>query len=164
MVIGISIFTLIMMASTLAALQIASTQIGNSVQPQFAAAAESAQKIITAPLQAQTVGIAALLGAGLFIAIVSSNWPSMVWARKKVRKALDWATIKIAHGWKGAKWLDWFALNRVVIAWTLVAVSFVLFAFRLPPTASGVKEALIMSTIVVIGLEIVASLSRVTRK
>jgi hypothetical protein len=70
----------------------------------------------------------------------------------------------IVGDWSGASWLNWIAFNKVVICWTLVAVSFAAFALRLPPTYSGVKTALIASAFAAIVLEIIASISRVTKK
>lgn len=164
MIIGIAVFTLIFMLSTLAALQIGASQISSNVQPAYAAAAEATYSIITAPLATQTQGVAALIGAALIVAIVSSSWKSVVWLRTKMRSGLDWSLRKIVGTWQGASWIDWICLNRVVICWTLVAVSFVAFALRLPPTVNGVRVALIASLIAAAVLEIIASISRVTKK
>jgi hypothetical protein len=163
MIIGLAVFTLIFMLSTLLALQIASTQIGGSVQAQFTAAAEATYAIITAPLKAQTEGVATLIGSAIIIAIVSSSWKSLVWIRTQMRKSLDYITGYAVSSWSGAKWLNWTSDNRVVVCWTLVAVSFALFALRLPPTVVGVKNALIVSALSALVLEIVSSLSRSTK-
>jgi hypothetical protein len=164
MVIGIAISTLFFMVCTLVALQIASTQIAGNVQPQFTAAAEATYRIITAPLTVQTQGVVALISSAILIAIVSSSWNSLIWLKTKMRQGFDYVFRKVVGTWKGANWLNWLDSNRVVIAWTLVAVSFALFALRLPPSTGGVKSALIMSAVAAFGLEITSSLSRVARK
>lgn len=164
MIIGLAVFTLLFMISTLAALAIAGTQIGAATQVQFSTAAESTYKIITAPLVTQTQGVAAFIGAAILVAIVSSSWKSVAWLRIKMRKGLDWV-IKYAVGsWGGSTLLMWISVNSTVICWTLVAVSFVAFAFRIPPTVSGVEQALIASAIAAFGLEVIASITRITSR
>lgn len=164
MIIGLAVSTFVLMLVTLGSLLIAGSRIGGLVEPQFASAAESVQQIVTAPLVAQTQGVAALIGSIIIIAIISSNWPSLVWMRSKVRQGLDWVSKKLVGGWGGSQYITWVATNRIVICWTLVAVSFAAFALRIPPTFLGVKEALAISALAALCLEVVASVSRVTKK
>ncbi len=163
MVVGLAVFTLIFMVATLAALQLASTQVAGAVDTRYAAAAEATYKIITEPLATQTKGVAAFIAAILAIVLISSSWPFFVSLRSYFRKGLDWTTGLFAKNWALPDWAIWISQNKIVIGWTLVAVSFVAFALRLPPTTSGVTTALISSAICIFALEVFGSLSRVSK-
>jgi hypothetical protein len=164
MVIGLAVFTLLFMLSTLLAISLAGPQISAQVQPQFKDATLATYAIITAPLVTQTQGVAALIGAAILVAIATSSWDSIVWLRSQLRESLDWFTKKTTGTWARAQWVKWIALNRVVIGWTLVAVSFAAFALRIPPTVSGVEQAFIASAIVAAFLELFASISRTSKQ
>lgn len=164
MIIGLAVATLIFMIALLGSIAFAGTKIGGYVEPEFAAATEAVQRIVTAPLVTQIQGIAALISAVLVIAVITSGWPTMVWLRTKMREGIDWVMKKAVGSWQGSQYINWVAANRVVIAWTLVAVSFGALALRIPPTILGVKEALIVSALAAGVLELIASVSRATKK
>jgi hypothetical protein len=160
MVIGIAVFTLLFMLSTLVALTIGGTQVGSAVDAPFRAASEATYAIITAPLVTQTQGVAAFIGATIIVAIVSSSWRSIVWLRAQLRKTLDWISRQLVGDWASAQWIHWIASNRVVLCWTLVCVSFIAFAVRIPLAVSGIEQALIFSALIAFILEVFASISR----
>lgn len=158
-VVGMGLFTIVLMASTLAALHIAQAQIGQAVATSNAAAAEAAFGIITDALRVQTLGVASLITAGLGIALIASEWSVMVWLRTRLRAGLDWAAAKLPL-FSVPTFLSWIAINKGVIGWTLVLVNFVLFAFRMPPTQTGVTNALLASVVVMFALEVIAAIHR----
>lgn len=157
--VGMSIFTLVFMFATVAALAIGQAQIANAVAPEYSDAAKAAFSIITEQLRSQTLGVAWLVMAGLGVMLVVSEWSVMQFIRRSLRLGLDWLAGRLpAFTMPGI--LSWIALNRLVIAWTLVAVSFALFALRMPPTQSGVMSALVASAVVILVLESIDALQR----
>lgn len=163
MIIGISLATFVVMIITNQIYIMLRHAIAQQTLPQYSAAATSIVTIITKPLIEQTRGAAALIAAGILIAIVTSKWPSLVKTRRSLRHGLDLLFAKIVRGWSGLPFFDWVAKNSSVISWTLIGVGFALFGLRLPPTTNGVTNALIFSAIAVLCTEIIASISRMTR-
>lgn len=159
MLVGMGLFTIVFMLSTLAALQFGQMQISQAVVSANASAAEAAFSIITEALRVQTLGVAALIAAGLGVALVVSEWSVMVWLRGLFRKGLDWIVAKLPD-FSLPTFVAWIAINKVVIGWTLVAVNFIVFAFRMPPTQTGAVNALVASAIVVLVLESISALYR----
>ena len=74
---------------------------------------------------------------------------------------LDWIFTKLPLKFAIPTWLAWIGHNQIVISWTLIAVFFIAFALRIPPTENGVITAFIASAIAVIALACVASFVRV---
>lgn len=161
---GLSVATFVFMLATLATYTFAAQDVRSLVDPSLAAATESVYRIITKPLLNQTQGVAAFLGSIIILVIVTSKWPSMVAGRRYVRRGFDFVFAKIVGDWRGANFLNWTADNHSVISWTLIAVSYALFALRIPPTVNGVKEALLFGGVTIFAVEVLSSLSRVTRK
>lgn len=162
MVIGLVSFSIIFMAATLAAVKIGATQIDGIVKNgDYVAASQSIYQIISSSLVSQTQGFMALLLSFLLVILVVSNIDFVVWARRSLRASLDWLTGKLHWKFTIPDWLAWIAHNKIAIAWTLTGVMFISFAFRLPPTKSGVLTALVSSFIVVLVLEVIASVVRV---
>lgn len=164
MIMGLSVATFVFMLATLATYTFAAQDVRSLVDPSLAAATESVYRIITKPLLNQTQGVAAFLGSIIILVIVTSKWPSMVAGRRYVRRGFDFVFAKIVGDWRGANFLNWTADNHSVISWTLIAVSYALFALRIPPTVNGVKEALLFGGVTIFAVEVLSSLSRVTRK
>jgi len=164
MLVGLLSFSLLFMLCTLVAIQIGQWQTGVQVAPAYSAAAISVYSIVTDSLVKQTQGFAALFGAVLAILFIASSLDWVVWLRKQYRKGLDWIFVKLPIHIVSPGWLVWTAANQIVITWTLIAVMFVAFALRIPPTKNGVIGALIGSAIVVIALSGASSFVRVNQK
>ena len=164
MAIGLAAFSLIMMLSTLAALSIGSSQVSGAVEAQYAAAAESVYRIITAPLVAKTQAIALIFTVALALTAIASNLKPFVWIRQNFRGALDWLMSHIVGSWKGNSVFTWIGLNHTVLLWVGVAASLVAFALRTPPTVNGITNAIISIAIVTLIVEALASVSRTTKR
>lgn len=164
MIIGISVGTFVVMIITNQIYILLRHAIANHTLPEYSAAATSIVTIITKPLIEQTRGAAALIASAILIAIITSKWPTIVKARRGARHLLDIIFGKLVGSWKGISFFDRVAKNSTVISWTLIGVGFAAFAFRLPPSMSGVADALIFSAVAVLATEIIASIARTTQK
>lgn len=149
------------LAITIGAIGIAQSQVGSQVASQYSAAASAVFRIISQPLISHTKGFEALILALLFITIISAPYNWLIWARGYVNKGFDGVIKRVISHNKGLPgWIFIVSEQRVKIGWVLIGLSFIIFAFRLPPTVDGAWGALISSAIVVFILEIFASLGR----
>lgn len=163
-IVGMLVFSFVMMIATLIAIKVGIYEAGAQTSQQFSAAAESTADIITQPLAEQTRGVAWLIGSVLAVALVSSNISWVVWVRSKITLAVNYLVKKINFKHSVPNWLVWIADYKVVIEWTLVAVMFVAFALRMPPTDNGIIAALVGSAIMVSILELVSAFTHYANK
>ena len=65
--------------------------------------------------------------------------------RRYVRRGFDFVFAKIVGDWHEEQTLNWTADNHRSYFGRSIAVSYALFALRIPPTVNGVKEALFLA-------------------
>lgn len=150
------------MLITKLAIYIGSTQIGSQVPSQFSAAAVAAYDIITSPLNTQTNGFLALIVALLVIVLVSGSYAWAVSLRGFIYGLLDSITANfVSKKSKNAPtWLGYINKYKTVINWAVVGLSFLIFAFRLPPTCDGAVWAVVVSAVGVLIVDVFASVYR----
>jgi hypothetical protein len=140
------------------------SEIASQVKPQNKDAVQAVYDIVTKPLTNQATGMLWLFIAssiGLLL-IAPFKWEKTAFA--KIRRWLDIATEKVSpSSFKSPEWLKYIANNRFVIACTIVFAWFAIFALRIPPTKSGVTNALLASAISLVLLEILSSLGRIKK-
>ena len=161
MVVGLISSAFLAMLVCLVALQVGHWKVGQSVAPEYKDAVLAIQGTLTSGFVDQIQGFAALFGALLIILFAASSLDWVMWLRKQFRHLLDWIFTKLPLKFAIPTWLAWIAHNQIVISWTLIAVFFIAFALRIPPTENGVITAFIASAIAVIALACVASFVRV---
>ena len=165
MIVGMTSFSLLFMLATLAAIKAGATQVDGIVRNDgYDAAATAIYNTVSSSLVAQTQGFVALFVSMLAIGVIVSNIDWMIWLRTKFRFVLDWLFAKTKLHIEVPSWVSWFTHNKSVIAWTLTAVMYVLFALRLPPTVNGVVSAVVASAITVLVLEVLDSFVRACAK
>lgn len=164
MTIKLMVGSLFGMLITLGVLYLGQHSVNASVAADFRSAAVAIYDIVTHPLIEQTKGIAALLGGVLAVIFVASRVGWVTWLREKMRISMDWLFARFSTKLLLPEWLPQIPKNRLVIAWTLTAVSFALFALRLPPTLSGVVTAVVVAGLCELALEVVSSYCRVAQQ
>lgn len=164
MIVGLISSAFVAMLLCLVALAVGHWQLGQSVAPEYKDAVLAVQTTVTTGLVNQIQGFAALFGALLVIIFAASSLDWVQWLRKQFRLLLDWLFTKLPVRIATPSWLVWIAHNQIVISWTLIAVMFVTFALRIPPTKNGVIGAFIGSVIAVVVLACAASFVRVQAK
>lgn len=164
MIVSLLSLGFVSMLLCLVALAVGHWRLGLSVDPQYKDAVLAIQGIVTQGLVDQIQGFAALFGAILVLVFAASSIDWVVWLRRQFRRGLDWIFTKLPVRFGTPNWLMWIAQNQIVITWTLIAVLFVSFALRIPPTKNGVLGAFIASVFTVIVLSSVASYVRVSSR
>lgn len=140
--------TFLMMLSTLVAINIGSSVVGDQVQAKYSAAATEVYDVITSPLMLRTEGYLALLGAILLVLFASSN---IVYVKQTRFYADLYATKtinRLAPRFTRPSWVEWFLDNKLAILWTTFVMLFVAIGFRIPPVYSQVVTAFVTSTVV----------------
>jgi hypothetical protein len=161
MVIGLSLLSIVILVSTVIALNIGATQAANSAQPESASAVQSIAQIVTNGLREQTYGFIALISAVLALAIITSNVQFITSIKRFSKKQLDSVMSKILpQSFEAPRWIVWISENKPAIGWTLTVAFFVGFALRLPPTVNGVVTAVILSSIAAVILAVADSVKR----
>lgn len=160
----IAILSTATMLIVLFLVSIGGSEIAGQVKPQNKDAVVAVYDIVTQPLTKQATGMLWLFIAssiGLLL-IAPFKWEKTAFA--KVRGWLDIFIVKVTpKNFKSPEWMKYIAANRFVISCLFVFAWFAIFALRLPPTKSGVTNAMFASALSLVVLEVMSSLGRIKK-
>jgi hypothetical protein len=142
-----SIISLVLMISTLVAINVGQVVASEQVQPQYSQASEAVYGTITQNLIDRTAGYAALFGLVSLLLIFIAPIGYIASARSYINSKLITAGNKIIPKTQLPDWMYWLPENKVAVIWTVFGLIFVIFGLRIPPDFNQIYSATITATL-----------------
>jgi hypothetical protein len=135
-------------------------QVSKIAKPENKDAAVAIYSTFTKSMYSQIQGLIWLLGSILVVFLVTSKSKIMTSVKTNFRKLLDTIGTKILPQFESPHVLLLIEKNRFLLEIALATGCFIGFGLRVPPTKQGIINSIISASVVVLIVEIAASVAR----